>query len=175
MIADSLPPLRRQIPFPEINIKIPKKDLNRRFTWKRKCTKGKHKDVEVEVTIDSEITDTNPSHSRKGRATFGIQLPNSDQNLYAVSITNISLFDPEGEVYLNDLAEPKAEEIPLNRDVVTFDVNLGLGLREKIEKCASNEIEFEFKILLHITPKYFTRELCVASDKYIEIVHSNQL
>lgn len=174
-LTADIPSSPRRIPFPEINIKIPKKDLGRRFTWKKKCTKGKYKDVEVEVTIDSEITETSPSFSRKGRATFGIQLPNRNENFhYAVSVTNIILFDPEGEVYLNDFAA-EAENMPFKRDMVMFDIDLGLRLKEKIDTCASNEIELEFKIFLHKIPKYFTRELCVASDKFIEVLHRNQL
>lgn len=133
--------------------------------------------MEIIVTIYPDITDTTPTHSRKGRATFGIKVPKKDQTCeYKVSVVYVYLFDPEDENILNDLAEAKAEEIPLDNEMVTFDINLGLGLHEKLKKSRSKELELQFKIQLHLKQIYTMRDLYLPSGScYGNIVRSNQL
>ena len=111
--------------------------------------------MEIEVLVDPEVTDTNPNHSRKGRAMLTIRVPKKDGNYtYTVSATNVCLFDPTEEVNLNEPAEAKVEKVPLDTDRVTFDVELGPGLQEKVDQCRSKTLELQLKIKLHLELTY---------------------
>ena len=111
--------------------------------------------MEIEVLVDPEVTDTNPNHSRKGRAMLTITVPKKDGDYtYMVSATNVCLFDPTEEVNLNEPAEAKVEKVPLDTDRVTFDVELGPGLQEKVDRCRSKTLELQLKIKLHLELTY---------------------
>lgn len=145
----------KMIPLPECQFIIPKDKLGGRYLCRTVRSNGKHKDVEIEVLIEPDVIDTNPNHSRKGRAMLTITVPKKDSDYsYTVSATNVCLFDPMGEVNLNEPAEAKVEKVPLHKDSVTFDVELGPGLHEKVERCKSKTLELQLKIKLHLELTY---------------------
>lgn len=127
----------------------------------------------------TDVTDTSPPYSRKGRAIFEIKVPKKDPNFeYRLSLMYVNLFDPEEETNLTDLAEAKAEGIPLDEETVTLYINLGEGLLENIEKSKAKELELQFKIQLHLEEKiYGTRDCYLSSSgsSYVDIVRHNQL
>jgi hypothetical protein len=85
--------------------------------------------VRVEILVEPDVTDTNPGHGRKVRAKLTLTVPNKDGNYaYKVSVTNVCLFDPIDEMSLNEPSAAKVENVPLDKDRVTFNVELGSGL-----------------------------------------------
>lgn len=117
-------------------------------------SKGKHRDVEVEVLIHPEITDT---ATRRGRATVSVKTRKLPSHVYKAS-ASITLFDPENEVIL---VESSVEnKVAFRTNEVAFDVGLGEGLKEKIEKSSSKELELHVKVkLFHEPTKIVMREV----------------
>lgn len=110
------------------------------------------------VTIDPNVTDVTLPHNRMGRVTFEIKVPEKNFMFdYKLSLVYVNLFDPEDETNLNN-PDGKAEGIPFNRETVTFDINLGQGLLEKIEKSKAKKLELQFKIQLHLERIYAMRD-----------------
>ena len=169
---------QKMIPFRECCIKVLRDRLCCRYKCYATCAQGEHK-AEVEVMIEPDLTNMNPSggYSRKGRATFGVRVLQMNQNhTYEVSIPSVFLVDPIAGA-LNDPVEAtdKKFQIPQGRDIVTFDIDLGPGLLEKIEKCTSTELEFQFKIKLHLEMIYTLHDLYIPSigSSYGNIVLNN--
>lgn len=144
------------------------------------CVQGEHK-IELDVMIEPDLTNVNPngSYSRKGRATFGVRMLQMNQNhTYEVSVPCVFLVDPIVGT-LNDPVKTKDKKFPIpqGRDSVTFDIDLGPGLLEKIEKCTSMELELQFKIILYLKMIYTLQDLYIPSigSCYGEIVRNNNM
>jgi hypothetical protein len=108
--------------------------------------------LEIEVVIELNVPGTNPD---RGRAKITVAVPYKDDGYaYKVSSTSVCLFDPQDETNLNENTEEVMEDMPQDKDTVTLDVELGPGLKEKVEKCKSKTLQLQLKILLHMEPTY---------------------
>jgi hypothetical protein len=132
----------------------------------------------IKATIEPNFFDKDQGYNSRGRVTFKISLiilGMDETNSYQVTVMHTHLIDPE-EGTLNDTTKAKAKDIPVrNGRGVTFDVDLGSGLQEKIEKCRSQELVFEFKIGLQVKQNYTMNDLFLPSykDPYLNIESTN--
>lgn len=172
------PNISKKIPLSECCLKVPRNRLCRSYKCDTTCALGKHR-AHVEVMIEPDLTNMNPdgSYSRKARATLCVQVLQMDQNYtYKVAVLHVFLADPIAGTLNDDSfeARDKKFQIPQGRDTVTFDVDLGPALPEKIEKCTSMELELHFKMVLHLETIYISQEKYIPSfGPYVDIVHYN--
>ena len=147
------------VPLGEWTEQISKQKLSERCQRSTKRSKGKHKDVEISVQIEPDLTDTYPypDHARKGRATVQIKVQREPGYSYKAS-ASVAIFDPEDEVILTEKPQesikfPVGEPmVPFRKDTATFDLELGNGLHKKIEKSTSEELELQVRVTLHLEP-----------------------
>jgi hypothetical protein len=85
---------------------------------------------------------------------------------YKVSITGLRLFAPDEEQILSDSHDVNG--IPHNKNEISFKIELGPCLQEKIEKCKSKNLELEFKLVLDL-------DLSVTSELVDGWIHCNRV